>query len=256
MKLRAALASLILLLAALAAPAFALTPRYSVQIVKTYPHDPAAFTEGLFYLNGDLYESTGRNGQSWIRQVDLVTGKPLRQISIDKRYFGEGIAPWKGSIVSLTWQAGTGFVWSQSSLKQLRSFRYTGEGWGMTADAHNLIMSDGTATIRFLDPVTLRTARTITVTLDGQPLDQINELEWVKGELIANVWRTRQLVRIDPKTGHVTGIVDLFNLPEIASPPPDPDAVANGIAYDPVRDRLFVTGKLWPHLYEVRFTPE
>jgi glutamine cyclotransferase len=256
MKLRAALASLILLLAALAGPAFALTPRYSVQIVKTYPHDPAAFTEGLFYLGGSLYESTGRNGQSWIRQVDLATGKPMRQVSIDKRYFGEGIAPWKGSIISLTWQAGTGFVWSQSSLKQLRSFTYSGEGWGMTADAKNLIMSDGTPIIRFLDPVTLKTVRTITVKLDGQPIDQVNELEWVKGELIANVWRTRQLIRIDPKTGKITGIVDLYNLPEIASPPADEDAVANGIAYDAAHDRLFVTGKLWPHLYEVRFTPE
>lgn len=253
MRLRAALASFLLLIAA---PALAATPRYSVQIVKTYPHDPAAFTEGLFYLNDSLYESTGRNGQSWIRQVDLATGKPLRQVSIDKRYFGEGVAPWKGRIVSLTWRSGVGFVWSQATLKPLRTFHYRGEGWGLTADAHNLIMSDGTATIKFLDPVTLKTVRTITVTLDGQPLDQINELEWVKGELIANVWRTRQLARIDPKTGVVTGVVDLYNLPEIASPPADPDAVANGIAYDAAHDRLFLTGKLWPHLYEVRFAPE
>lgn len=256
MKLRAAFALTVLVLTGLTAPALADTPRFNAEIVNTYPHDPKAYTEGLFYLNGTLYESTGRNGTSWIRQVNLQTGKVLRQATVDKRYFGEGIAPWKGQIVSLTWQSGVGFVWSEAGFKQLRSFKYSGEGWGMTADGHNLIMSDGTATIKFLDPVTLKVARTIDVSLDGHPIDQINELEWVKGELIANVWRTRQLIRIDPKTGTVTGVIDLMNLPEIINPGTDPDGVANGIAYDAVHDRLFVTGKLWPHLYEVRFTPE
>lgn len=238
------------------AQAQAAVPRYAVSVVHTYPHDTQAFTEGLFYQDDTFYESTGRNGQSWIRQVNLQTGKVLRQVSIDKQYFGEGIAPWQGRIISLTWQAGTGFVWSQKNLHRLSSFHYTGEGWGLTSDGHELIMSDGTETLKFLDPLTLKVVHTLKVTLDGQPLDQINELEWVKGEVLANIWRTRQLVRIDPKTGHVTGIIDLNSLPEIVSPGTDPDAVANGIAYDAAHDRLFVTGKLWPHLYEIKLTPE
>ncbi len=229
---------------------------YTLKIVKVFPHDPNAFTEGLFYDHGTLYESTGRNGTSFIRQVNLDTGSVIQQTQVDSQYFGEGIAPWKGRIVSLTWQTQKGFVWNQADLKLKSSFNYKGEGWGMTGDGHDLIMSDGTPTIKFLDPDSLKVVKTISVNYNGQPLDQVNELEWIDGEILANIWRTRDLVRIDPKTGHVDAVVDMASLPEVASPPDDPDAVANGIAFDPVGHRIFVTGKLWPHLYQVELVKQ
>ena len=229
---------------------------YTLKIVKVFPHDPDAFTEGLFFDHGSLYESTGRNGTSFIRQVDLNSGNVIQQVQVDSKYFGEGIAPWNGRIVSLTWQTEKGFVWNQSDLKLKSSFSYKGEGWGMTGDGHNLIMSDGTPAIKFLDPNTLKVVKTIKVNYNGQPLDQVNELEWIDGEILANIWRTRDLVRIDPKTGRVDGVVDMAALPEVASPPSDPDAVANGIAFDPAGHRIFVTGKLWPHLYQVELVKQ
>ncbi len=229
--------------------------QYTVRIVKTFPHDPKAFTEGLFYDKGALYESTGRNGTSWIRKVDLDSGKVLQSAKVGSAYFGEGIAAWKGRLISLTWQTEKGFVWDQSSLKLKSSFSYTGEGWGMTKDANNLIMSDGTPVLKFLDPDKLTVARQVMVTLQGTPLERINELEYVDGSVLANVWMTRDIVRIDPKSGQVTGLIDLSALPEEAHPSEDRDAVANGIAYDPAGKRLFVTGKLWSHLYQIELVP-
>ncbi|MEI9904359.1 MAG: glutaminyl-peptide cyclotransferase [Asticcacaulis sp.] len=215
-----------------------------------------AFTEGLFYDHGSLYESTGRNGTSSIRQVNLDTGNVIQETSIDSRYFGEGIAPWNGNIVGLTWRTETGFVWNKANLALKSNFSYKGEGWGMTGNAHNLIMSDGTPTVKFLDPISLKVVKTIIVSYRGQPIDQVNELEWIDGQILANIWRTRNIVRIDPNTGHITGIVDLSALPEVTAPPPDEDAVANGIAFDPVGHRIFVTGKLWPHLYQVELVQQ
>lgn len=230
-------------------------PQYTVRIVKTFPHDPKAFTEGLFYDHGVLYESTGRNGSSWIRKEDLDSGKVLQSARVANSYFGEGIVAWKGKIVSLTWQTEKGFVWDKASLKLKSSFHYVGEGWGMTHDGHDLIMSDGTPVLKFLDPDKLDVTRQVMVTLNGQPLSQVNELEYVDGAILANVWMTRDIVRIDPKSGQVTGIIDLSALPEESHPSDDRDAVANGIAYDPEGKRLFVTGKLWPHLYQIELVP-
>jgi len=229
--------------------------QYSVRIVKTFPHDPKAFTEGLFYDHGFLYESTGRNGSSWIRKVDLNSGKVLQSAKVSNAYFGEGIAAWKGRIISLTWQTEKGFVWDQSTLHLKSSFSYIGEGWGMTHDASSLIMSDGTPVLKFLDPDKLSVTRQVMVTLDGKPLEQVNELEYVDGSILANIWMTRDIVRIDPKSGQVNGIIDLSALPEESHPSSDRDAVANGIAYDPDGKRLFVTGKLWPHLYQIELVP-
>lgn len=229
--------------------------QYTVRIVKTFPHDPKAFTEGLFYDKGVLYESTGRNGTSWIRKVDLDSGKVLQSAKVGSAFFGEGIAAWKGRLISLTWQTEKGFVWDQASLKLKSSFSYTGEGWGMTKDANNLIMSDGTPVLKFLDPDKLTVARQVMVTLQGTPLERINELEYVDGTVLANVWMTRDIVRIDPKSGQVTGLIDLSALPEEAHPSEDRDAVANGIAYDSAGKRLFVTGKLWSHLYQIELVP-
>ena len=239
-------------------PAALTTPvtHYALKIVKVFPHDPDAFTEGLFYDRGTLYESTGRNGTSYIRQVNLDTGSVMRQVQVDSQYFGEGIAPWNGHIVSLTWQTGKGFVWNQSDFKLKSSFAYKGEGWGMTGNAKNLIMSDGTPALKFLDPTTLKVVKTVNVTYNGKPIDQVNELEWVDGEILANIWRTRTIVRIDPASGRVDGLIDLSALPEVTSPPSDPDAVPNGIAFDPVSHRIFVTGKLWSHLYQVELVKQ
>ena len=242
-------------LAQIPAPAAPAPQQYTVRIVKTFPHDPQAFTEGLFYDKGFLYESTGRNGTSWIRKVDLDTGKVVQSAKVASAYFGEGIAAWKGRIISLTWRTEKGFVWDQSTLHLKSSFSYIGEGWGMTHDAQNLIMSDGTPVLKFLDPDTLAVARQLMVTLDGKPLDQVNELEYVDGAVLANIWMTRDIVRIDPKSGQVNGIIDLSALPEESHPLNDRDAVANGIAYDPIGHRLFVTGKLWPHLYQIELVP-
>jgi glutamine cyclotransferase len=236
------------------APAKAAVPVYGYTVVKTYHHDPAAFTEGLFYLNGALYESTGLEGHSWIRKVDLATGKVLQQRAIDPKYFGEGIVAWKGKLVELTWQSQIGFTYDLTTFKPRASFHYVGEGWALTHDDTRLIMSDGTAQLRFLDPVTLAETGRLAITLNDRPLAMINELEWVKGEVLANVWQTNFIARIDPKTGKVTGVIDLSKLVgEEYAKSPKID-VLNGIAYDAAHDRLFVTGKLWPDLYEIKLT--
>lgn len=229
--------------------------RYTLKIVKTYPHDPQAFTEGLFYDHGFLYESTGRNGTSSIRKVNLDSGKVVLSNNVDSSYFGEGITAWGGHIISLTWRSQIGFIWNKSDFQKKSTFQYTGEGWGMTHNAKNLIMSDGTPTVKFLDPNSLKVTKTISVTYGGKPIGNVNELEWVDGEILANVWMQPVIIRINPKSGDIDGVVDLAALPEVANPPADRDAVANGIAYDSEGKRLFITGKLWSHLYQVELVP-
>lgn len=236
-------------------PARAAVPVYGYEIVHTYPHDTQAFTEGLFYLNGFLYESTGIEHQSSIRKEKLETGEVLQKIDVPPQYFGEGIVNWKHHLISLTWKTQVGFVYDLNTLKLQRRFAYRGEGWALTQDGKRLIMSDGTPELRFLDPDSLQETGRITVTYEGKPLRQVNELEWVKGRIYANVWQTNMMILIEPASGAVTGVVDLSGLLGTAPLPPGPDSVLNGIAYDSIHDRLFVTGKNWPKLFEIRVLP-
>src|SRR5580692_3121652 len=237
---------------ALASPAAAAVPIYDVDIVHTYPHDVSAFTEGLFYLNGVLYESTGLEGHSSIRKVRLETGEVLQKLDIPAQYFGEGIVNWRGHLVSLTWKSQVGFVFDLATLKQQRRFHYEGEGWALTRNDKELIMSDGTPELRFLNPDTLQETHRVQVTLEGRPVSNVNELEWIKGEVFANVWQTNQILRIDPGNGHVVGLIDLTGLLKPSDIVPGQTDVLNGIAYDAKGDRLFVTGKNWPKLFEIR----
>ena len=238
-----------------ALPVHAVVPVYGYEIVNTYPHDTQAFTEGLFYLNGYLYESTGLERESSIRKVKLETGEVVQKVDVPPQYFGEGIVNWKRHLISLTWKTQVGFVYDLATLKVQRRFSYEGEGWALTQDGKRLIMSDGTPELRFLDPETLAQTGRITVTYEGTPVRQVNELEWVKGRIYANVWETNVMIIIEPATGNITGVVDLSGLLGTADRPPGPDSVLNGIAYDSVHDRLFVTGKNWPKLFEIRVLP-
>lgn len=230
----------------------AAVPIYGVEVVHTYPHDPSAFTEGLFYLNGYLYESTGLTGHSTIRKVRLETGEVLRKIHIPAKYFGEGIVNWRGRLISLTWTSQVGFVFDLKTFALKKQFHYPGEGWALTRNERQIIMSDGTPELRLLDPDTLRETGRTQVTLDGKPLRNVNELEWVKGEIYANIWQTNSIVRIDPGTGHVVGIINLAGLLKASDIVPGQTDVLNGIAYDAAKDRLFVTGKNWPKLFEIK----
>ena len=225
------------------------------RIVHTYPHDPQAYTQGLLYEDGYLYESTGLNGRSSLRMVDLETGRVLQKADVPQNYFAEGLASWGSSLIQLTWQSHIAFVYDRFSFRLLHTFNYTGEGWGLTEDGKNLILSDGTANLRFFDPGTFREVRRIVVKDHGSQVTQLNELEYVHGEIYANVWHTDRIARISPKTGKVLGWIDLSGLlsPGQVS---DPEAVLNGIAYDGAHDRLFVTGKLWPKLFEIKIVPE
>jgi glutamine cyclotransferase len=219
-------------------------------IVKIYPHDPGAFTQGLVFLDGIFYEGTGLNGKSSIRKVKPETGEVLQIQKIDDRYFGEGIAVVGDRLIQLTWQSGVGFVYNKNTFQRQRTFSYEGEGWGLTYDGTRLIMSDGTPTLRFLDPETLKETGRLEVKDGRLPVDDINELEMVKGELFANIWSTDRIARINPKTGQVTGWIDLAG---ILDPRDRVNVdVLNGIAYDAAGDRLFVTGKQWPKLFEIR----
>lgn len=229
------------------------TPVYGYRIVRAYPHDPAAFTQGLFWRHGRLYESTGLHGRSTIREVRLEDGKVLRSVSLPPHHFGEGIVDRGDEIVSLTWQDQIGFRWRLSDFAQLGSFRYAGEGWGLTRDRTAIYMSDGTAQLRVLDPATLRERRRIEVTDRGRPVTSLNELEYVKGEILANVWMTSRIARIDPATGRVKGWIELDGL--VRDTAAGEDGVLNGIAYDAAGDRLFVTGKNWSRLYEIDLVP-
>jgi glutaminyl-peptide cyclotransferase len=224
-------------------------PVYSVDVVKSYPHDPQAFTEGLFYQDGKLYESTGEAGTSGIRRTRLDSGEVELQQDLPPPYFGEGIIAWKDKMVQLTWQDHVGFVYSLGDFTPRDQFAYKGEGWGLTQNGKQIIMSDGTPVLRFLDPETLKQVSTLKVTVAGCPVEKLNELEWIDGEIYANIWQTSLIARIDPATGVVKSFLDIGALAPHSS---DPDAVANGIAYDAGAKRLFVTGKLWPELFEIR----
>jgi glutaminyl-peptide cyclotransferase len=234
------------------AGAFAAIPTYGFQVVHTYPHDRTAFTEGLFYLNGYLYESTGLEHQSTIRKETLATAKVLQSRQIAPQYFGEGIINWGDHLIELTWMNHIGFVYDLQGFRLQRTFSYPGQGWDLTQNGHQIIMSDGTPQIRFLDPVTLKEVKRITVTADGAPVVNINGLAWVKGEILANIWLTNTIARIDPVSGKVVGWIDLTGLLGPADTSGVADDVLNGIAYDAKDDRLFVTGKRWPKLFEIR----
>jgi glutamine cyclotransferase len=228
-------------------------PVAGYRVVKVYPHDRQAFTQGLQYLDGVLYEGTGQHGQSGIRKVKLETGEVLQHQPLDAKYFGEGITVWGNTIVQLTWQSETGFVYDKTTFKQTKTFSYPGEGWGLTHDGARLMMSDGSAAIRFLDPTSLKETGRVTVRDSGVPVQKLNELEFVKGEILANIWQTGRIARISPKTGDVIGWIDLAGLldPREAAG----TDVLNGIAYDAAGDRLFVTGKWWPKLFEIKIVP-
>jgi glutamine cyclotransferase len=226
-------------------------PEYGYEVAHVYPHDPLAFTQGLFYLNGFLYESTGLEGQSSIRKVRPETGEVIQKHDIPEAYFGEGIVNWNDSLLELTWTTQVGFVYDLASFTLQREFRYPGEGWGLTQDGKRIIMSDGSAQLRFWDPRTLLETGRITVTADGAPVDRLNELEWVQGEIYANVWESDRIARIDPASGKVTGWIDCKGLLSAADRTGRED-VLNGIAYDAKGGRLFVTGKKWPKLFEIR----
>ena len=231
-------------------PSAGALPLFGYQIVRVYPHDPEAFTQGLQYVNGVLYEGTGLVGRSSIRRVALDTGKVEQKRDLPAPYFGEGITVWRNDLVELTWQSHVAFVYDRATFAPKKQFSYPGEGWGLTHDGTNLVMSDGTDELRVLDPVTFVEKRRIKVTAAGSPLRNLNEIEFVKGEIIANVWQTDYLARIAPATGKVTAYIDLRGL---LSPRERADTdVLNGIAYDAEHDRLFITGKLWPKLFEIK----
>ncbi len=225
------------------------------RVVHTYPHDPRAFTQGLVFVDGHLYESTGLNGQSSLRMVDVETGRVLQEQPVDRKYFAEGLTDWGSTLVQLTWETHVGLVYDRFSFRVLRTFSFAGEGWGLTQDGKSLILSDGTAKLRFLDPANFKPVRSVTVTDHGKPVTEINELEFVHGEIYANIWHADRIARIAPATGKVLGWIDLKGLlPQ--SEHSTAEAVLNGIAYDAAHDRLFVTGKLWPRLYEIKVVPE
>lgn len=228
-------------------------PVYGYRVLRSYPHDAKAFTEGLLYLDGHLYESTGQVGSSTVRKVDLRSGKLLQSAPTPWPDYGEGIVVWKDKLLQLSWQNHEGFIYDLATLKPLTRFPYSGEGWALASDGTRLYMSDGTPTIRILDPDTLKQVGQIDVTADGQPLANLNELEWVKGQIYANVWLTTRIARINPASGKVVGWIDLAGLVPPANTLADPvNDVLNGIAYDAQHDRLFVTGKCWPKLYEIK----
>jgi glutamine cyclotransferase len=229
--------------------------QYGYRVVKTYSHDRMAFTQGFEIRDGFLYEGTGVPGRSSLRKVELATGRVLQHYDLPQPYFGEGITVLNGQVFQLTWQSQTGFVYDKSTFRVLRSFNYPGEGWGLTNDGKQIYMSDGTANIRVWDPMTLKEVRRITVKDGAMPVAQLNELEWVRGEIYANVWQTDRIARISPADGKVLGWIDMSGVISRAERP-EADAVLNGIAYDAAGDRLFVTGKLWPKIFEIKLVPK
>jgi glutamine cyclotransferase len=226
-------------------------PVYIYEIKNSYPHDRAAFTQGLVFRDGFLWESTGQYGSSSLRQVELATGRVLRSVPVSREFFAEGMTIFGGKVYQLTWQEKRAFVYDAKDFRRVGEFKYEGEGWGLTHDGESLVMSDGTSTLRFLDPETFAVRRTVRVEDRGRPVAQLNELEYVRGEIFANVWQEDRVARIDPRTGRVTGWIDLRGLLRESDARGDED-VLNGIAYDESGDRLFVTGKLWPKLFEIR----
>ena len=225
------------------------------QVVHDYPHDEQAFTQGLVFVDGYLYESTGLKRHSSLRMEDLESGRILKFQEVPSRYFAEGLTNWGGTLIQLTWQSHTALVYDRSTLGFLHTFQYDGEGWGLTQDGKNLILSDGSATLRFFDPATFRPIRKIVVKDHGAPVTELNELEFIHGQIYANIWHSDRIARISPATGIVLGWIDLTGLlPD--SQRTNPEAVLNGIAYDAAHDRIFVTGKLWPKIFEIKIIPE
>jgi glutaminyl-peptide cyclotransferase len=225
-------------------------PVLTAKIAKTYPHDPHAFTQGLEYFDGFLYESTGESGQSSVRKVDLETGKVLQKIDLASEYFGEGLAVFHNKIYQLTWLSKTGFVYDLRTFKKLRDFHYYGEGWGLTRDETNLILSDGSNVLRYINPETFEVARTLEVYAGKEAVTNLNELEWIDGDIYANVWHVNRIARIDAHSGQVKAWIDLSTLAQQEQK--EPEGVLNGIAFDATRKRFFVTGKNWAHLFEVQ----
>lgn len=230
------------------------TPRFSFKVLNAFPHDPTAFTQGLLFADGIFYESTGLRGQSTLRKVTPETGAVLQQVAVEDRYFAEGLALVGHELLQLTWEEQVGFVYDKTSLKRLRTFSYPTEGWGMAFDGKRLVMSDGSSRLFFLDPKTQKPVRSIHVVDGGRPVERLNELEFVRGELWANVWTTDRIAKINPETGYVTGWIDLAGLLQREARGPEGD-VLNGIAWDPVGDRIFVTGKKWPWLFQIEPVP-
>lgn len=225
-------------------------PVFGYDVVNVYPHDREAFTQGLLYRDGALFESTGLNGRSSLRRVQLETGKVLQQVAVEPKYFAEGLTDWGPRLVQLTWNTNVGFVYDLASFKRLQTFSYAGEGWGLARDDRRLIMSDGTSTLRFLDPKTFAVTGQVQVRDGNLQVRDLNELEFIDGQVYANVWMTDRIAIVEPATGRVTGWINLAGLMPRGSV--SGDAVLNGIAYDAQRRRLFVTGKLWPSLFEIR----
>ena len=239
-----------------ASAAQAAVPIYGFVVKNTYQHDQKAFTQGLFFRDGHLFETTGRAGSSSLRKVDLGSGKVVQKTDLPAEVFGEGSTLVGHDIVALTWTSQVGYVFDMKSFKLKHTFKYPGEGWGLASDAKHIYMSDGSAFIRILDPKTYKEARRIQVTHEGKAIAQLNELEMVDGELFSNVWGTDLILRIDPASGKVKGVINLEGLlPPAQRGTADPDAVLNGIAWDSKRRRLFVTGKLWPKLFEIELVP-
>lgn len=236
---------------------------YDVEIVGTYPHDAKAFTQGLIFHEGFLYEGTGGsrargdNFYSSLRKVDLATGKVLQKFDLADDYFGEGITILNGKVYQVTWHEKTAFVYDLNDFKLLKEFRYPGEGWGLTNDGTNLIMSDGTHVIRFLNPENFELVRTISVFNDKRkPVMQLNELEYINGEIWANVWQEDVILRIDPNSGQLLGRIDLEKIVENETKSSRDADVLNGIAYDAANDRIFITGKKWRRLFEIKVKPK
>ncbi|MDD5711382.1 MAG: glutaminyl-peptide cyclotransferase [Smithellaceae bacterium] len=231
-------------------------PVYRYQIVNVFPHDPAAFTQGLIYRDGYLFESTGLKGRSSLRKVKLETGEILQRRNVDARYFAEGLTDWRGKLLQLTWQENTGFIYDESSFEPMGTFSYAGEGWGLTQDGKRIVVSDGSAYLRFLDPKTLQETGRLRVTAVGRSVPKLNELEYVRGKVYANIWKTDLIAVISPESGQVEAWIDLTGLLPASDRIGRLIDVLNGIAYDPASDRLFVTGKLWPKLFEIRIVPQ
>ncbi len=226
-------------------------PMCRAEVVREYPHDPRSFTQGLIFHDGHLYEGTGQLGVSRVARLDLATGKAVIQSPYPASQFGEGVARWKDQLISVTWQGGVGHRWRLKDLKPIGTFRYEGEGWGLTMLGDRLVLSDGKPHLRFFDPATMKETGSVPVTIGGKPLPLLNELEAIDGQIWANVWMTDFIVRIDPRTGKVGSVLDLRALKGGAEVN-GPDSVLNGIAWDEQGKRLFVTGKWWPKLYEIR----
>jgi glutaminyl-peptide cyclotransferase len=252
--LRSSCAGFVLLMVLLCAGQAIAAPVDGYKVVATYPHSTTSYTEGFFYLDGLFYEGTGMFGRSAVMAIDPASGTARQRHDLPAQYFGEGIVDWGPNIYEWTWQSHVCFVYDRFTMRLLKQFRYAGEGWGMTRTAKELITSDGTATLRFRNPATFAETRHIVVKDDGKPVDQLNELEFIHGEIYANVWHSERIARISPKDGHVIGWIDLTGILPV-NKKIDSESVLNGIAYDAGRDRIFVTGKQWPTIFEIKIVP-